>query len=217
MAEVRRVEWNETGNLHAELGSRSWAIAVRNKAQSFLYDERSSARHLKGMIDLLAEHHGYRSLDDQDGSLFPTFEAFCRARPPFGLGYDLDALNTIIEERKSAQARAQAPKPLGAHRRPTNDERENRGVDNTSNRGDSADYLTARIARDHPVVLERMRAGEFSSVRAAALEAGIVRRRVSVAVDDPDKVAAFLAKHFDLAELRTIFDLAVSIREGDRD
>ena len=32
-----------------------------------------------------------------------------------------------------------------------------------------ADYLTARIARDHPEILSRMKAGEFKSVRAAAL------------------------------------------------
>jgi hypothetical protein len=31
--------------------------------------------------------------------------------------------------------------------------------------GSSADYLTARIARDRPDILERMKAGEFSSVR----------------------------------------------------
>jgi hypothetical protein len=39
----------------------------------------------------------------------------------------------------------------------------------------SADYLPARIARDRPDVLERMRAGEFRSVRQAAIAAGIVR------------------------------------------
>jgi hypothetical protein len=32
-------------------------------------------------------------------------------------------------------------------------------------RGDHAEYLTARIARDRPDILERMKAGEFLSVR----------------------------------------------------
>lgn len=40
-----------------------------------------------------------------------------------------------------------------------------------------ADYLTARIARDHPDILRRMKAGEFSSVRQAAKEAGLVEER----------------------------------------
>jgi hypothetical protein len=36
-------------------------------------------------------------------------------------------------------------------------------------------YLVARIARDRPDVLERMKQGEFLSVRQAAIAAGIVR------------------------------------------
>ena len=33
----------------------------------------------------------------------------------------------------------------------------------------------ARIARDRPDILERMKAGEFTSVREAAREAGIIK------------------------------------------
>jgi DNA invertase Pin-like site-specific DNA recombinase len=40
--------------------------------------------------------------------------------------------------------------------------------------GNSGDYLARRLARDRPDVLERMKAGEFKSVRAAAIEAGIL-------------------------------------------
>jgi hypothetical protein len=36
-------------------------------------------------------------------------------------------------------------------------------------------YLVARIARDRPDVLERMKQGEFLSVRQAAIAAGIVK------------------------------------------
>lgn len=39
----------------------------------------------------------------------------------------------------------------------------------------SEKYLAARIARDHPDVLERMKKGEFLSVRQAAIAAGIVK------------------------------------------
>lgn len=37
---------------------------------------------------------------------------------------------------------------------------------------DTSDYRVARIARDHPDILERMKANEFGSVNAAAVEAG---------------------------------------------
>lgn len=38
----------------------------------------------------------------------------------------------------------------------------------------SAAHLTARIARDRPDILDRMKRGEFRSVRQAAIEAGII-------------------------------------------
>jgi hypothetical protein len=46
-----------------------------------------------------------------------------------------------------------------------------------------ADHLTARIARDRPDVLERMKAGVVPSVRLAALEAGIVRRTITIPLE----------------------------------
>src|SRR5262249_22424708 len=51
-------------------------------------------------------------------------------------------------------------------------------------RGDNqADYPTARIARDRPDIPSRMKAGEFKSVRAAAAEAGFVRRTAAVPLE----------------------------------
>jgi hypothetical protein len=41
--------------------------------------------------------------------------------------------------------------------------------------GNRSDYLVSRIARDRPDILERMKAGAFSSVREAAREAGIIK------------------------------------------
>ena len=41
--------------------------------------------------------------------------------------------------------------------------------------GNRSDYLIARIARDRPDILERMKAGEFTSVREAAREAGMIK------------------------------------------
>jgi hypothetical protein len=41
--------------------------------------------------------------------------------------------------------------------------------------GNSVKRLSARIAKKRPDILERMKKGEFKSVRAAAIEAGIVR------------------------------------------
>ena len=42
--------------------------------------------------------------------------------------------------------------------------------------GNRSDYLVARIARDRPDLLERMKVGEFTSVREATRAAGIVKQ-----------------------------------------
>ncbi len=41
--------------------------------------------------------------------------------------------------------------------------------------GQSIERLAARIKRDHPEIAARVEAGEFKSIRAAAIEAGIIK------------------------------------------
>lgn len=69
----------------------------------------------------------------------------------------------------------------------------------------NAEYLTARIARDRPDIWERMKNGEFSSVAAAAREAGIsVNNPKRVALSDPETVAQALRRHFDGDQLKDL-------------
>jgi hypothetical protein len=75
-------------------------------------------------------------------------------------------IDRIIHERASAQARAQRAEPAKAVGRPRADKEKGSNRTFTA-RGETADYLTARIARDRPDILERMRRGEYASVRAA--------------------------------------------------
>ena len=48
------------------------------------------------------------------------------------------------------------------------------GDTKSSSKGTNATYLTARLKRDAPDIATRLERGEFKSVRAAAIEAGIV-------------------------------------------
>lgn len=50
-------------------------------------------------------------------------------------------------------------------------------VTKVSERGNAAVYLAGVLKRDHPEIAEKLAAGEFRSVRAAAKAAGIVRER----------------------------------------
>jgi hypothetical protein len=86
-------------------------------------------------------------------------------------------------------------------RKPGRPRKEEKGYDHnlfTGKRGDGTDYLTARIARDRPDILEAMRRGEYDSVRQAAIAAGIVNPKTRYSLpDDPIAAAHYLAQRVD--------------------
>lgn len=174
----------DVGDINAPKGSLAWIKAVHELAKAALNDASTVREHVEARIAALREGNRYQQLIDASGRPFMFWETFCTTRQPHGLGYSSDAIDAIIAERKSltVQQRAEEPRPLAEHRRPTNEERASKGdsITFTKGRGTDPDYLTARIARDRPDILERMQAGEYASTRAAALDAGIVKRRVSV-------------------------------------
>ena len=100
-----------------------------------------------------------------------------------------------------ASAVAAAAQPLAPSRRPTAEEALNK-VDNVHLKpanqlnSNSQERILRRLARDAPEILERVKAGEFKSARAAAIEAGIIKPVPTVRlVNDLNKVAASIAKH----------------------
>ena len=69
-----------------------------------------------------------------------------------------------------------------------------------SSQGTDPEYLAARIARDHPDIQARIGQGEFKSVRAAAVAAGIVKPRKQFTVGhstDPRDFAVKLSDELD--------------------
>jgi hypothetical protein len=90
-----------------------------------------------------------------------------------------------------------------------------KGNTSSFNATKTAAYFAARIARDRPDILERMKAGEFRSIRAAALEAGIVDPSFQCP-DDPVKAARRVFKHFPDNDLR-IFRAELKRLAGDRE
>lgn len=197
----------ETGDLAAEPGSRPWAIAMRLEIAALLHKEEASAGRLAWLTQAMETHAGYRQLADHQGRPFTSWRAFCEAKAPWGLGYDPAMLTRIINERLTAQQRAEQPATLFDAHRPTNEERRNKGsVTTLVNDDRGAEYLTARIARDRPDILEKMRAGQYQSVRTAALDAGIVKARMSIPTD-VDGAARALARKFTPEELHRLVEL----------
>lgn len=111
-----------------------------------------------------------------------------------------------------AATRAQ---PLAQHRRPTTKEQEVKGDNITFNeRGTSQAYLLRRLARDAPEILDRVKAGEFKSARAAAIEAGIITSFPSLQLKEPSPTARKLlskkGKEWCLALLEELSELVLT-------
>lgn len=172
------------GDPTAPPGSRSWAVAVRMQIQGYLKDAQTNVQAVRGRVKLMERYAGYAALDDASGKAFASFSEFCRARQPYGLGYDPDVIEAIKAEEKNLtlaalkeemieRARAAPLKGHGGKR--SRDDEDDGQVEHINLGGTSAEYLARRLARDAPEILNRLEAGEFKSVRAAAKEAGIVK------------------------------------------
>jgi hypothetical protein len=131
-----------------------------------------SSERLVLLIRHFEYHEGFRPLEGENGKPFASYEEFCVAGQPFGLGYARPDIERIIAERASIEATAAKAEPAGD---PRGDRPSKLVAATSSPTGMHSERLTARIARDRPGILERMKVGEFGSVRATAKEAGIVQ------------------------------------------
>jgi hypothetical protein len=80
------------------------------------------------------------------------------------------AENTLPLGEHGTNQHTVAVAKMAEHTVPLGEDGGKRGFDNINpslEGGTSAAYLTAKIARDHPDILERMKTGEFPSVRKA--------------------------------------------------
>jgi hypothetical protein len=94
---------------------------------------------------------------------------------------------------------------LKKHGRPPKGE-ERKGADRTLKRGsESADYIKARLRRDHPEIAERLEQGEFKSARQAGIAAGFVKNVPTVRlVDNIELIAQKLCEHLNPEQRRAL-------------
>jgi hypothetical protein len=173
------------GDLNAPPDSIAYAVALKTEAQGSLNAVQSDALALERWIAMLRAENRYRRLEAPDGGAFLSWEAFCTAPQPFGLGYSSTALTELIAERKAAQALAADPTvtPLATHEEAGKQGGRGKvkaGSDATSFTGRGATYLVRRLKRDAPEIADALGRGEYPSARAAAKAAGIIRERTTL-------------------------------------
>jgi hypothetical protein len=203
----------EPGNLAAPPGSRPWAIAMHLEIQACLNNSLSDVGRLGCLIEAMEQHAGYRQLPNEYGQPFASYREFCEAKTPWGLGYSSTSITRLINERKSAQAQAEevrqqrtreeAMKGNRNAKRNKNSVRVSNTVLGTT---PDATYYTAVIARDHPDIHDRMKRGEYASVEAAAVDAGI-RKRYWKIPRDVSGAAQQIRKHFTPEQIHELVAL----------
>jgi hypothetical protein len=187
---------------------RDLAIVRELWAKSQLPFDCRLLRQVAADAPLMAPELGYASP-----------EAFLREE----LQLDPDLVNRVVgwlEQEQPAEAvplelavAAAQAQPLPAHRRPTAEEAEAKVANShfkPANQvsSDSWDRILPRLARDAPEILERVKAGEFSSARAAAIEAGIIKPVPTVRlVADMAVVAGKLCQHLTQQQRIQLIDL----------
>jgi hypothetical protein len=71
--------------------------------------------------------------------------------------------------------------------------------------GNSADYIKARLRRDHPEIAEQLEQGEFKSARQAGIAAGFVKNVPAIRlVDDINVIAQKLCQHLNPEQRRAL-------------
>lgn len=113
---------------------------------------------------------------------------------------NLDAMLTTEIGRSFDEMKAGVLGKNGGDRKSAEYQIDNCQSDLSVQGGNDPAYLTARIARDHPDILERMKAGEYRSTRQAAIEAGIIdpakAKRYQLPTD-PEAAGRYMAARVD--------------------
>lgn len=161
------------------------------------------------------EHTGHADLDDyihHGLDIDPELVEWARLglsvigkEKPISLGVAIDA------GKKAAETMAKAP-DNAPKRGEVGRGRENRSDNVRSNKGgNNKERLAAKLKRDHPDIAARVANGEFKSIRAAALEAGIVKPMRSIPVDTPDAAIRALLRVFTVTDLAQALGKAAEV------
>lgn len=170
---LRKSDLDEIGNPDAPKGSRQWTIAVARFIRSIYDDVSARVVTVQGSLAGLKACEGWKSVSQRDGTAFVSFEHYCQT--PWhdgGLGIEVATVEQILSNSDPGMKVGALGKPGEFGRgRP----KEDRVYNVNSKGGNRPEYLTARLARDNPEILAQLKAGDFPSVRQAAIAAGIVK------------------------------------------
>lgn len=158
----------DLGDRDAPPGSPSWVKYFIRRTKIASQELDSDVQRLQNLLTKLDNHLAWKTLG------YLSFENFCitelqldnqtlaaiRAAPP----------NAKIGDILQVKLDAENAPPLSKHGEIGNGRR---GSGRTSTRGETKSYLARRLRRDHEEIFAKLET--YPSVRAAAIEAGIIK------------------------------------------
>lgn len=194
---------DELGDGDAPIGSKSWALWLSNEIRKTYYDKQQTGERLRSLIETFKIQQAWQVFG------FLTWEAYCEKRLQLA-AQDLDA-----EARARIADLANRTVPLSVNGTNRFDNCQTYKTESIVG-GNDSDYLASRIARDRPDILERMKAGEYRSVRSAAIDAGIIdpekTKRYQLPTD-PTKAGKYLAERVDAEWMLACYDAFMKATE----
>ncbi len=190
---VRISALDDIGNRDAPRGSLPWAKWFTFQAKKCRKDLETEASELDKLLTKLKEGEAWKPLG------LASFSMLCSRE----IGLSMDEVDAIREAKKGQLVGAVLGKHGGDRKSEERDQVDNIKLIPSADGGTRSAYLTARLRRDRPDLVARLDAGEFPSVRAAAIEAGIVAPSFQCPCD-PVKAARRILGHFNGERLSTL-------------
>lgn len=168
---------------------------------------------LPGLVRRLLDEEAWREFDAPApvGRVKHTsFRSFVEARQPSGLGSRLGQLLALCGDDDDLRGRVQRLydaeiQPLPEHggdRR--SDTVQGYPVTLKTPRGNSRDYVIARLERDDPQLAQRVKRGEITAAHAARIKGW---KKPQITVTSPESIAVALRKHMSPDDLAALVQL----------
>jgi hypothetical protein len=198
--------------------------ALRRGVPAYVREADADCRVLMGYYNKIIEKGYWRDLADSEESYFLEYckkpKAWFEAIRDQVMGIPEGTTLTVREfQQQQAIALSEQPKTVdaspGGDRKSNHYNHNNNDLpDRPSRQGTDPEYLMARLARDYPEVVEQVKAGEFPSVRAAAVAAGIVKPRLQFTVGPSTTPQAFAGALFERLEPEFLDELYDTLRDA---
>lgn len=167
---------------------------------------------LPGLVRRLLDEEAWREFDAPPpfGHVeHPSFREFVEAGRPAGLGSRLSQLLALCGDDDELRGRVQRLydadiQPIAKHGEIGRGRARGNQITSTERRGDSRDYVIARLERDDPELAQQVKRGEITATAASRAKGW---KKPQITVTSPESIARALRKHLDADDIAALVRL----------